>query len=137
MTKKQAVSTGRQESRNAEARVVEYILSARRQRNAVFGDTLFSDPAWDILLTLYLAHLRGERLATSALCFASGVPMSTALRHFEQLAAKGWIERIPDARHGRRVFIDLTDRGAITMRQWFIGTGASLLLERTARTKRA
>ena len=36
------------------------IQSARRRREKVFGEDLFADSAWDILLELFAVHLEGE-----------------------------------------------------------------------------
>src|SRR3546814_1843272 len=60
----------------------------RRPPRSTRTDTLFpyttlfrSDPAWDMLLDLYLAAERNTRpVSISSLCIASAVPATTALR---------------------------------------------------------
>src|SRR5437762_3206264 len=48
---------------------VRAILRARRSRDRFFDASLFADPAWDMLLELYLAELLGERrLSVGSLC---------------------------------------------------------------------
>ena len=40
--------------------LVDQILCARQLRSSIFGQGLFADPPWDIVLILYLAQLRNE-----------------------------------------------------------------------------
>lgn len=46
---------------------IQSILEVRRQRSAILGDGLFSDPAWDILLELLAARLGKRKLTLSDL----------------------------------------------------------------------
>jgi DNA-binding MarR family transcriptional regulator len=94
---------------------VRAIIKARRQRNRLFADGLFSDPAWDLLLELYAAQLCGYRLAVSGLCLAVATPATTALRWIGCLEERGLARRCPDPHDGRRVFISLSDAGAEAM----------------------
>lgn len=57
---------------------IESLLQARRGRSEVFGDGLFSDPAWDILLELFAAQLAQRRVELSDL--AAIAPASTLAR---------------------------------------------------------
>lgn len=57
---------------------VASILQIRRKRSEVFGQGLFSDPAWDILLELFEAELAGRKTSLSDL--ASIAPQSTLAR---------------------------------------------------------
>ena len=41
---------------SAEGRLARRLLEARRKREEMLGADLFRDPAWDILLDLFLAH---------------------------------------------------------------------------------
>jgi hypothetical protein len=59
---------------------VRRVICARRKRVQFFGDDLFGEPAWDILLDLFATHLTGGRVSTSSLCIAADVPSTTALR---------------------------------------------------------
>lgn len=70
-------------------RQVEDILRLRRARSGAFGTGLFSDPAWDILLYLFAARLRGE---TSRLAdMVTDVPESTLARWAVVLEERGLI----------------------------------------------
>lgn len=101
-----------------ESRSIDQILRARRDREALFGEDMFADPAWDMLLELYAAELRGIRLATSSVCAASAAPMTTALRWIDLLETRGWVARVPDPGDARRVFIQLSGDGLRAMRSW-------------------
>ena len=59
---------------------IRSILAARRARAVVFGADLFSDPAWDILLELYAAHLEGHSFSVRDLAGAIDTPQSTLAR---------------------------------------------------------
>ena len=62
------------------AQQVRSTIKSRRMRNEVFGDNLFGEPAWDMLLDLYASHLEQKRVSVSSLQIASAVPGTTALR---------------------------------------------------------
>jgi DNA-binding MarR family transcriptional regulator len=63
--------------------------------------------AWSILLDLY----RYQPQQTSALCYGSGHPYTTALRHLQLLADEGLIEREDDDKDGRAVLCSLSQAG--------------------------
>ena len=102
---------------------IRRILVARRARESIFGDDLFADPAWDMLLELYAAELGQQRVATSELCIGAAVPATTALRWIEKLHDKGFVARRDDPLDGRRVWIELTEEGLSLMRRYFEGSG--------------
>ena len=85
------------------------LIKARRARARFFDRTLFADPAWDILLELYAAHLAHRRLSVSAVCDGAAVPATTALRWIKTLESHGHVERRDDPMDGRRVFLKLSE----------------------------
>jgi hypothetical protein len=92
------------------ASLVDQFIRLRRRRDTIFGIGLFADPAWDMLLDLFLARERGLRpISTSSLCIAAAVPATTALRRIDILVRQGLLSRHADPKDGRRVFIRLTD----------------------------
>lgn len=93
--------------------LAEVLLRQRRQREAVFGQHLFADPCWDMLLDLYVSRSKGLRpVSVSSLCIASAVPATTALRWINALVQEGLVARQPDLRDKRRVLVSLTDEGS-------------------------
>lgn len=85
-------------------------FAARRRRHKVFGDRadIFGEPAWDMLLDLYIALHEGKHVTVSNTCASSGAATTTGLRWVATLAERGLVERIPDPNDGRRFFVQLT-----------------------------
>jgi DNA-binding MarR family transcriptional regulator len=94
---------------------VDSILKARRLRDEFFGSSLFADPAWDILLELYVAELKGIRRSVSAVCIGAAVPLTTALRWIRSLEKKGLLVRTDDYFDGRRSYISLAPEASERM----------------------
>lgn len=107
------------------AALVRQRISLRRRRDELFSPGLFADPAWDMLLDLYGAHIAQHRVPVSSLCIAAAVPATTALRWIGKLEKEGLIVRRSDPHDGRRVFIELTERAVRAMEQFFDTVGSS------------
>lgn len=96
------------------------LYRARRARTASFdghGD-LFGEPAWDILLDLFIAREAGRRVSVSSACIAADVPATTALRWLSALEQRGLVERQADPIDGRRVHVGLSEAAVIMMERW-------------------
>jgi hypothetical protein len=108
------------------ATIARHILKFRRTRDIVFGEGLFADPAWDMLLDLFVSAYDRRQVSVSSLCIAAAAPATTALRWITTLEQDGLIRRAADPRDGRRVHISLTDDGlhkvASVLKSW---TGAT------------
>jgi hypothetical protein len=78
----------RNQSRLMQAQL-ESLLRMRRRRSRVFGEGLFSDPAWDILLELFAAELGGRRVGLSDLDPIA--PRSTLARWLTALEERGLV----------------------------------------------
>lgn len=70
------------------------VLLVRRARDQLLADNLFSDPAWDILLELFAAHLGGRKMAASDLAVAIEVPCSTTSRWVATLEQRGLVDSL-------------------------------------------
>ncbi len=97
------------------AQELSRIIQARRLRQKFFPAHLFSDPAWDILLTLALAQLKQHRVTVTNLCAGSAAPHTTALRYIQAMVDEGLIERLGDPLDGRRKFVSLSESGSKQM----------------------
>lgn len=86
------------------------IIKSLQSRSDFINRQLLNEASWSILLDLAVAHLKGERVATSSACAAAQIPLSTALRHVNQLIEAGWIKRVGDPRDKRRTFLELQPR---------------------------
>lgn len=89
----------------------QHLLAARRHRDSLFGEGLFGEPGWDIVLELYVAGMRHTRYSLSKVGGNQGLPSTTVLRWINKLEEVGLVYREPDPTNGRRVFVMLTDRG--------------------------
>jgi len=97
------------------------IIQARRRREAVIGEDVFTDPGWDILLELYAVSLGRELTTITDVCTAAAIPFTTGLRWLKQLEAAGLINRAPDPKDGRRVLLSLSRSGVQSMDKYFRG----------------
>jgi DNA-binding MarR family transcriptional regulator len=97
---------------------IRQIVRARRLRDRYVGTGLFEDPAWDMMLDLYAAHLERAHVSVSSLCIAAAVAPTTALRWIARLTEAGLFERRPDPFDRRRAFMSLTERGLDAMRRY-------------------
>ncbi|MFK3888212.1 hypothetical protein [Sphingomonas sp. NPDC079357] len=97
---------------------VRNVLRARRLRDRFFGDGLFEDPAWDMLLDLFAARLEGTRVSVSSLCIAAAVAPTTALRWISKLTAARLLVRAPDPQDGRRAFVTLSHEAGDAMHRY-------------------
>jgi DNA-binding MarR family transcriptional regulator len=67
-------------------------FAGRRERDALFGAALFADPAWDVLLYLFIAAGEGRAVSIREACAAASVPETTALRHIAHLKDRGLLQ---------------------------------------------
>lgn len=94
----------------------------RRKRRDIFGDFMFGEPAWDMLLVLYFSETREGRNTVGNLASYSGAPASTAQRWIELLIDRGFALREAHPTDRRTVFIKLTDDGRAALDLYFSGT---------------
>lgn len=100
--------------------MAQQLYQMRRRRAVCFGSSdLFGEPAWDMLLDLYIAHARGQSVSVTSACIGAAVPATTALRHLGQLQDEGLIEREQDPRDQRRINVRLSELGVTRMESYF------------------
>ena len=92
--------------------IAERVYRVRRRRDALmtarFGGDIFSDPAWDIILDLYIHNSKNQDVSVTSVCSASMVPITTALRYITVLSERGLIERSKNPKDGRSYLLRLT-----------------------------
>jgi DNA-binding MarR family transcriptional regulator len=98
------------------AELAQVLYSSRRRRGKFFQQDLFGEPAWDMLLDLFVHYARNRALRTTSVCVASDVPLSTALRWIAQLERQGLIERGGIEQDKRATLVWLTKDGAQAVR---------------------
>ena len=100
--------------------------AVRRRRAVLFkSEDLFGEPAWDILLDLYIAHTEGKLVSVSSACIGSAAPPTTGLRWLGVLSDHGLILREHDPEDQRRVLVRLTEKGLSAMDEYFASLGRS------------
>lgn len=87
------------------------VFLARRLRAQHFNRIIFAEPAWDILLLLYLADSSGGRQTIGQLAALVETPLTTVLRWVACLEMEHLVERMDHPTDRRIVFIRLTDEG--------------------------
>lgn len=100
------------------ADLAERIYRARRNREQIFEDDIFADPAWDIMLDLFIRSQRNEQVSISSACHAACVPEATALRHLNALTEKDYVVRISHATDRRSTMLMMTPAAAGLMKTW-------------------
>jgi DNA-binding MarR family transcriptional regulator len=100
--------------------VAQAMYAARRLRDHYLDPHLFGEPAWDMLLDLFIRTARGRRTAVTSLCIASRVPLTTALRWIGTLQDAGLVLR-EEAEHDRRVaYVTLSAEGFAAVRRFLV-----------------
>ncbi|WP_296615759.1 MarR family transcriptional regulator [Sphingomonas sp.] len=100
------------------ANAVRTYLASRRARTSILEGSWFADPAWDLLLDLFVCRIEGRPIAVSAACVAAEAPWTTALRWITKLLEAGAIHRALDPEDGRRSLIWLDEQVALRVERW-------------------
>lgn len=94
------------------------IRFSRELRRSVFNPNMFGEPAWDILLALYVIDPDQRRLSTRQVTTLAGHPLTTALRWLDYLAQQELIERGTNPFDQRVVYVELSAKGRAAMDQY-------------------
>lgn len=94
------------------------MIGERARRLQYFDGHLFSDPAWDIMLDLFVAEIEMREVPVTNLCFTSNVPDTTVLRWIKTLCAEGLLVRHKDRVDKRRVLVQLARPASDAMRRY-------------------
>lgn len=93
-------------------------LRRRRLRDEYLSEDLLCDPAWDMMLDLYLSERLGREVMVTSLCLASRAPATTALRWIAKLERERLVYRQPTPNDRRSSRMLLTDKGRAAMEGW-------------------
>lgn len=100
------------------------IYQQRRLRDHFFPAGLFAEPAWDILLALYIARLEDQEVSTSSACHAAAVPATTGLRWLNRLCCDGLVVRKGVPRDDRLTLVEIGDEAFASMSGFLMRLGA-------------
>ena len=108
---------------DAASRALSNALKTSRRRllrrQLVGHDELFGEPAWEILIDLFIQEGEARPVSTSSACIASGLPTTTALRLLQRLCDAGLISREADRDDGRRNYVRLSPALAHRLTAYF------------------
>lgn len=92
-------------------------IRARRLRQELFPNIQVADPAWDLMLELFINQAEARRISVTGLGLSANVPGATVLRWLAMFHEAGLIVREPDPADRRRIWVSLTETGWEKMHQ--------------------
>jgi DNA-binding MarR family transcriptional regulator len=105
------------------AEIVWRIIRARRARTELFKPGLFSDPAWDMLLFLFVAGAREQIVTVTELAAATATPIPSAVRWIDVLERNGLLQRKAEPTNMEQDIVELGGRGMTTICDWIENCG--------------
>jgi DNA-binding MarR family transcriptional regulator len=88
----------------------------------MFSAGMFGEPAWELLLNLYVMDIDGPRLTIGALIETAECPQTTALRWLHYLQDQGLIVKQEHPGDARTAFVRLTDKARLALDQYLSKT---------------
>jgi DNA-binding MarR family transcriptional regulator len=96
------------------------LVAQRRARSQHLPAELFHEPAWDMLLALYIGDRERRTMNVKTLVSYSDAPATTSQRWIDHLHKLGLIDRITDMVDRRRVEIQLSEVGHRAIRDYLL-----------------
>jgi DNA-binding transcriptional ArsR family regulator len=87
----------------------ERLYAERRRRDALFPGRLFGEPAWDLLLAMFIARDKGQAMILCKAYHAAGVSDTTGRRLLDRMEEEGLITRRRAPRSRKMRIVELTD----------------------------
>lgn len=101
------IETGAEQRR---LRMIAREMYLRRfARSRFLKGAMFGEPAWDMLLALYVAELTGVRYTVTQVSSYAGAPATTSLRWIDYLESHGYVVRTPSVDDRRCHNLELSD----------------------------
>ena len=91
----------------------------RALRAQFFNEVMFGEPAWDMLLVLYVSEQTGAEHTVSGLLSLAGAPHTTSLRWLDLLTKERLVSRRAHPTDKRVVYVALTDKGLGALDAYF------------------
>lgn len=91
----------------------------RRSRAKFFPSSMFAEPAWDMMITLYCVSDTVGWMSIGRLTSFAEVPNTTGLRWIDYLEKHEFLKRKSAPLDGRSVLVGLTAKGAEGLDQYF------------------
>lgn len=97
---------------------IKLLFKYHHNKAKFFDQATLTGPSWEILLDLAEASLRGEPVPASSASAATLVPLSTALRHVNNLVEAGLVRRWIDPSDKRRTLLELEPEAKAAMQSY-------------------
>lgn len=97
---------------------IRLLLKYQHNKSKFFDPAVLAYPSWEILLDLAEASLRGEAVPASSASATTLVPLSTALRHVNNLVEAGLVRRWIDPKDKRRTLLELEPHAKTAMHRY-------------------
>ena len=94
------------------------LLKFQHNKSKFFDPAVLTGPSWEILLDIAEATLRGEAVPASSASASTHVPLSTALRHVNNLVNAGLVRRWTDPTDKRRTLLELEPHAVAAMQRY-------------------
>jgi hypothetical protein len=108
----------------------EHLYQERRRRARYLPQNLFAEPAWDILLDLFVNGVRDRAISITSACIAGGIPATTGLRWLGLLEKEGLLIRETSGEDARVTWVRLSDHGMNAMRSYIAEARVSASTDR-------
>jgi DNA-binding MarR family transcriptional regulator len=106
--------------RRALMEIAQGMYVRRRARQRHLPDFMFGEPAWDMMLALYVTADSEPRHTVSNVVRLGGAPPTTGLRYISALEQSGLIVRRPCDVDLRIVYLELSKKGSQAMDQYMM-----------------
>jgi len=94
------------------------LLKFQHNKSKFFDPAVLTGPSWEMLLDIAEATLRGESVPASSAAAATHIPLSTALRHVNNLVDAGLVRRWIDPTDKRRSLLELEPHAVAAMQRY-------------------
>lgn len=97
------------------------VLGCRKLRDRYFNPVMFGEPAWDILLLLYISEYSASRPTLTTLSEWIDAPVTTVMRWVDFLEEERLAERQGQPAGGRNAHVGLLEKGRAGLES-YLGT---------------
>ncbi|MGP7795720.1 hypothetical protein [Sphingomonas sp. CLY1604] len=105
--------------------LAKQLLAQRMARFDHFPAELFHEPAWDMLLALFVAHEERRTMNVKTLVASAHAPVTTSQRWIDHLHKLKLVDRVIDPVDRRRMEISLSDSGYTAVTAYLRRLGAA------------
>jgi DNA-binding MarR family transcriptional regulator len=105
--------------------LAKQLLAQRMARFDHFPAELFHEPAWDMLLALFVAQEERRTMNVKTLVASAHAPVTTSQRWIDHLHKLKLIDRVIDPVDRRRMEISLSDQGCTAVTAYLRRLGAA------------